>query len=286
MGRASLTIIALAIAALASPLAQQAPDAARVLLVTVADALNRPIVDLDVDDFVVSQGDERREIFAVWIADYPIVLLVDNSATSQEDLAAARQAAARFVARIGDRAVAVLTLTQPAAVLASFDDTRETVLARVEDMPAAPASPLAPLQALATAAQMIRETGTSFSSIVLMSARPLGAEEAEPPGFLTSFLESRAILHVVSMGVSGTSLGSPTLRSEGLLRSLANRTGGRHALIYSPVSFQVALDQIADRLATEMMIEYLVSSNEPSDLEVRVGATVPGARVHGLGVSR
>jgi hypothetical protein len=271
--------------ALASPIAQQTPDSARVLLVTVTDPQNQPVVDIDVGDFVVSQGDERREVFSVWMADYPLVVLLDNSAAAGDDVARVRTAAARFVARVGDRAVAVLTLTDPASPLASFDDTRETVLARIEEMPTATTA-IAPLQALAAAAQMIRETGTPFSSIVLISAAPFAVEQVEPTGFLTAFIESRAILHVVSKGVSAGATGPPAFGSGDVLRSLATRTGGRHALIYSAASFQVALDQIADRLATEMMIEYMVPSEARNDQDVRVGITVPGARVHGLRVSR
>jgi hypothetical protein len=272
----------LAVALLEAVVLPQQPDTAGILLVTVVDAQNQPTVNLDAADFVVSQGDEPREVFAVRIADYPLVLLLDNGADAAGDLPVIRAAAARFVERIGERAVAVLTLSDPPSVLASFEDDRETVIHRIESMPAAATTARAPLHALGAASEMLREGGAQFSAIVLVSAAPLEAGQTEPTGFLTSFLESRAILHVVTKGASP--LPGQT-DSEGILRNMAERSGGRHLLIYSTASFQIALDQLADRLGAEMLVEYLTPAGAPRG-DVRVGVKMPGARVRGIGVNR
>jgi hypothetical protein len=71
-----------------------------------------------------------------------------------------------------------------------------------------------------------------------------------------------------------------------MLRTLADRSGGRHLMIYSSASFQVALDQLADRLGRELLVEYLTPVGGADEGEVRVGVKVPGARVRGLGVAR
>jgi hypothetical protein len=259
--------------------AGQAVQTGGTLLVSVVDRANQPRVDFDAADFVVSQGNEPREVVAVRVADYPLVLLLDTG----EDLDAIRPAATRFVERVGDRAVAVLTLADPPATIASFEDSRGTVLSRIAGAEPSVSPARAPLQALAAAARLIREADAPFSAIVLVSAAPLEDEHPEPPGFLTAFVESRAILHVVTRGVSGPAAGTD---NEAMLRSLANRSGGRHLLIYSSASYQVALDQMADRLGMELLVEYLTPVGRVEEGEVRVGVKVPGARVRGLGVAR
>jgi hypothetical protein len=286
MARASLAAIVLTVAAAAVPSAQQGFGTGRILLALVTDARNRPIVDLDVTDFVVSQGGARAEVLAARVADYPLVVLIDDAPGASSDLPALRSAVGRLVARVGERAIAVLTLNNPPAVIASFDEPRTTILERIEALSVAPDAGRAPLQALARAATMLRETETPFSAIVVVSAAPLETPQEEPPGFLAAFFESRAVLHVVRKGAALSPGGLPPSRYEALLSELANRTGGQHSVIYTGASFQIALDQLADRLASEMMVEYLVPQEKENDRDVRVGVTLPGARVRGLGVSR
>ena len=55
-------------------------------------------------------------------------------------------------------------------------------------------------------------------------------------------------------------------------------------MVYSAASYQSALDRLAERLTSEMMIEYIVpAGSKPND--VKVGVRLIGARVRGLGVA-
>ena len=78
----------------------------------------------------------------------------------------------------------------------------------------------------------------------------------------------------------------PGATSRGLtaIRSLAEQTHGEFTSIYTAASYQSALDRLADRLSTEMMVEYLVP-NGSKPVDVKVGVRIPGARVRGLGVA-
>jgi hypothetical protein len=68
------------------------------------------------------------------------------------------------------------------------------------------------------------------------------------------------------------------------LRAIAEQTRGEYTTIYSAASYQAALDRLADRLTSELMIEYLVPvGSKPND--VKVGVRLVGARVRGLGVA-
>lgn len=267
---------------------QAQPMTGRILLATVSDARNRALVGLGPEDFVIDEGGEAREVFAVNMADYPVVVLIDNGAGTPGDFDAIRAATARFVSRIGQRTVVLGTLADPPTMLTSFDDDRAAVLARLEAMAAGPPSRPMPLQALANTARRIREAEAMFSAIVVVQAPRVNEEQTwEEPALITAIVESRAIIHLVTKASSMPPPGQqPAATGDGLLRDLAGQSGGQTATIYSAGSYEIALDRVADRLATEMMIEYLVPPGSQPGGAAMVGVRVPGARVRGLGVSR
>jgi hypothetical protein len=198
-------------------------------------------------------------------------------------MATMTSALGRFVTRIGERAVAVGTLTDPTATLASFDDPRPTVLDRIARIAGGRTAPPMALLAAANGARLIRESGTPFSAIVILSAQSISASQASDREYLSPILESRAAVYVIASrqapppGAAG--------QADDVLRALAEQTGGQYTTIYSPVSYSVALDRLADQLATEMMIEYLVPPGGAGG-DVRVGVRIPGATARGLGVSK
>ena len=105
---------------------------------------------------------------------------------------------------------------------------------------------------------------------------------------VTPILESRATVHVVGRRAAATP--DPNQQADALsdvLRELATLTHGQYTPIYAAASYAIALDRLADRLATEMMIQYLAPQGaaSASGSNVRVGVKIPGARVTGLGVS-
>jgi hypothetical protein len=68
------------------------------------------------------------------------------------------------------------------------------------------------------------------------------------------------------------------------MRALAEQSRGEFTTIYSAASFQSALDTLADRLSSELMIEYIVPvGSKPND--VKLGVRLAGVRVRGLGVA-
>ena len=265
---------------------QPAAGTGRAVLATVVDARGRTIVDLDVDDFVVEESGEPREVFGVRIADYPVVVLLDNGAEAKGDFEAIRRAAERFVGRIGDRAVALGTLADPPDLLTTFDDTREAVLEAVAQMRLSASPWLLPLQAIANGARAIGESGASFAAIIVISSPYSVARETEPPALLTPILQTGAKVHMVARRPADQASQTATARYEALLREISGQTQGQFTPIYSAGSYVVALDRLADRMAVEMLVEYYVPPGSPVDPTVRVGVKVPGARVLGLGVAR
>jgi hypothetical protein len=96
--------------------AQQDPGG-RTLLATVVDRSGKAQVDFEADDFLINENGTPREVLDVHIADYPIVLLIDDGDAAA--LPIIKRAAARFVARIGERPVVVGTLSNPDAIRAT-----------------------------------------------------------------------------------------------------------------------------------------------------------------------
>jgi hypothetical protein len=92
------------------------------------------------------------------------------------------------------------------------------------------------------------------------------------------------MVHIVAKNTSGWSVAGGAQPRGNMLRALANETRGEFTTIYSQASYQAALDHLSDRLAAEMLIEYIVPPGTPRSDDVKLGVRLPGARVNGLGV--
>ena len=167
-------------------------------------------------------------------------------------------------------------------MLTTFEDDRQTVLARLRAAALDNSAGSFLLQGAALAAQTIHATGTLFSCIVILSATPSDASPAATDEMIAAVVDSNATLHVIASRPGRTAAG--VQRSNPPLRALAEQSRGEFTIIYSAASYQAALDRLADRLSSEMMIEYLVPvGSKPND--VKVGVRIIGARVRGLGVA-
>jgi hypothetical protein len=257
----------------------------RIILAAVTDSRGQPLTSLTEDDFVVHEGGEPREVLSARLADYPVVVLVDNGGAGGAGLNAILSAAGRFVARLGrGRAVAVGPLAEPAMPLTSFEDERAVVASTLDGLGPAPSDANLFVQAIAHAAGVIRATEAPFSAVVVIAAADLEAPVPAAATVLTPVLSGRTAVHVIARATApgrGAAVGS----LGDTLRVLSEQSRGQFTPIYSGVSYQAALDRLADRLAAEMMVEFLVPPGAAVG-DVKVGVRIPGARVTGLGVSR
>ena len=267
---------------------QAQTGASRLMLAAVTDARGHSVVDVGADDFVVQEGTASREILSVRIADYPVLVLLDTRA-SAEDFALMQRAATHFVERLGnDRPVIAGAFGATPIALTSFEDERQTVLERLNalqpaeratagDATGSGSNPSRLLAAASHAADTLRATGSLFSSIVVLSANAEG-NDAVTPATVAPIVESGAIVHVIALQTPAGAPVSPAVRT------IVNQTRGELTPIYAAASYQAALDRLVDRLATEMLIEYLVPPGS-KPIDAKVGIRLPGARVRGLGVA-
>jgi len=275
--RSAIALVMAAVIAGGAPSAGRQTPASRLVLASVTDGQGRPLVDLDPDDFVISENGQRCEVVAAFGADYPVIVLVDNSSEARSDLDTIRSAVVRFLSRVGERLVAVGTVTDPPAMLTSFDDERSAVLARVEQLSASQTPVLMPIEAVALAAKAVKENGSPFSAIIVVSAHSIDAAQPQNTRLLPDIFDSGAVVHVVSRA------SAPRTQAD-LLRDLADQTRGNFTTVFSAPSYTVALNNLADRLGTEMMVEYFAPPGPAG--EVQIGVRIPGAHVRGLRVSK
>jgi hypothetical protein len=275
-------LLALVSLIMQSPPAESQTGASRVALATVLDPKNHPILDVGVDDFVIQESGAAREVLSVRPADYPIVLMLDTGTDARGDFPMIRKAAAHFLERVGQRPVAVGTFGGTPTLVAGLEDDREAVTARIAGLAAPTNAPSALLQGAALAAQTIRATGALFSAIVVLSSSSLDASGGSLDPMIASIIDSNAILHVVANRAVQATAGG--FRPAAAIRALAEQSRGEFTVIYSAASFQSALDTMADRLSSELMIEYIVPvGSKPND--VKLGVRLVGAHVRGLGVA-
>ena len=256
--------------------------ASRVSLAVVTDPRNRPVVDIGADDFVIQEAGAAREVLSVRPADYPIVILFDTSAGARDDVATIRKAVERFIDRIGDRPVAVGTFGDTPVMIATFEDDRSALGPKLDAAIANPHGQSVLTRGAALGGQTIRAVQPLFAAIVIVSAAPLDEMPDTSEEVLAPIIDSGAVVHVIA-NRAGTGAGAAA-RAVTAIRSLAEQTHGDFTSIYTAASYQSALDRLADRLSTEMMVEYLVP-NGSKPIDVKVGVRIPGARVRGLGVA-
>jgi hypothetical protein len=271
-------VLALALGAADSPVQT---GASRVSLAVVTDPRNRPIVDIGADDFVIQEAGAARDVLSVRPADYPVVILFDTSAGARDDVATIRKAVERFIDRIGDRPVAVGTFGDTPVMITTFEDDRSALGPKLDAAIANPHGQSMLTRGAALGGQTIHAVQPLFAAIVIVSAAPLDAMPDTSEEVLAPIIDSGAVVHVIA-NRAGSGVGAA--QAVTAIRSLAEQTHGDFTSIYTAASYQSALDRLADRLSTEMMIEYLVP-NGSKPIDVKVGVRIPGARVRGLGVA-
>lgn len=255
--------------------------AARTVLAAVVDARSRPVVDVSPDDFVVKEGEQEREVLDVHVADYPLALLLDDR-PGVGAIASIRSAARRFIQRVGERPIALFRLSDATTPLTTLDDARPVVLDRVGALAEGTATSTSPLDTVANAAAMLKDSGAPFSAVVIVAGGPFDATAAVRGELLPQVIESGAAVHVVQAQPASTGAMDAATTPD-LLKLIAEQTRGQFTPIFSSASYDAALDRLADRLAIELMLQYLTTDG-PSPGDVRVGIRRPGAQVVGLGV--
>ncbi len=250
----------------------------RTILLAVENGRGQPVIDLLPDDFVIEEGGQRREVLDTRLADYPVVLLVDNGIAAQSAASQIHDAAVGFIDRLGARPLALGRLSSPPAILTGIGDGRDAVASALDELSTSPARSSLML-GIAAAARLVTAGHFPFSAIVALSEDPTDAGLRAPDQIMQVVADSRATLYVIARRQDLRDAASAGLAS------LAEQTGGSFTRIFTPASYAAALDEVADRLTTELLVEFLEPTGaSPSD-DVRVGVRLRGAKVRAIGIT-
>ena len=194
----------------------------------------------------------------------------------------ASAAVTRFIARIGQRPVALGTLSTRGRVVATFDDERADVLVASRDARAATVGAAVPApgdrqRRARTSARAARRSPPSSSS----PRRSMGS--ADRPSRTPARRSSRAAPQSTSIARTARRSGDARRMHPTCFASSPSRPADSTRGIYATASYAVALDRLADRLADGNDDGLLVPPGPPAG-DVRVGARIPGARVMGWAV--
>jgi len=280
-----LAVAAAVAASSASPASPLQIGASRTTLATVTDPKNRPLLDVGPDDFVIQEDGTLREILSVRVADYPVVVMLDGASEARGGFSQLHRAVDRFIERLGPRPVAIGMLSDPPAMLTTFDDDRQVIAQRLGAVSADPRARSLLLEGAALGGRVIQGVSPLFSALVLISATPFDGTRGPVAELVGPIVDSGAVVHLIAHRSAETLGGGPGMgRTTQVLRALAQQTRGGFTPIYSPASYQAALDRLAERLTSELLIEYLVPVRSKAS-DVKIGIRVPGAKVRGLGVA-
>jgi hypothetical protein len=278
----------------ASPAAAEQIGASRLALALVADSRNHPVVDIGPDDFVIQEANDAREILSVRVADYPIVVLLDTSVRARADFSQIRKSVARLVDRLGQRPIVIGTIGGVPKLISGFDEGDEhssdhrELFERLDALEATGASDNQPLRGAALAAEALRQTGSLFSAIIIVTTSPVDPSAGPGEDLVGPIVDSGAIVHIITnrgtLGAVGAAGVGAGLKSNAILHSIVDQTHGEYTPIYSAASYQAAIDHLAERLVNELIVEYLVPVGSKA-ADVKIGVRLRGTHVRGLGVA-
>ena len=160
------------------------------LTASVSDRNGRALRSLKADDFTIYEDGARQRIehFAATEEPFTLLLLLDISGSTHDDIELMKRAARNFLAelRFDDR-VGVIVFSRDVEMIGEFTDPRATLIAAIEKI--APPSPSA-------TSRFSTATGTSFYDALYLG---LGDSALKP-------IEGRKAIVCMSDGVDSTSL--------------------------------------------------------------------------------
>jgi len=234
------------------------------LNVTVTDAARRYVGDLNRDDFVVLEEGAPQNVVFFRKTDVPLALalLLDTSASMEQALATAQEAAIGFARQLGPADVAMLIdFDSKVQVLAHFTSDRSELEEAVRRTMAGGSTSLynavyVALKELSRIKLEDEQQGLRRRAIVLLS-------DGEDTSSLVSFdelldLASRSDTMIYTIGLgSADSSGRRTFQdAQFVLRRLAQQTGGRAFFPQAAKDLAGVYGEIRDELSSQYLLAY------------------------------
>jgi Ca-activated chloride channel family protein len=279
MGRAFFLVVlaaaALAPDALTEDLRAQSPGArfragvdAVLLSVTVTDANQRHVTDLDRVDFTVYEEGVPQELTFFRKADVrlALALVIDSSASMEEAMGTAQEAAIGFVRQLQPGDVAsVVDFDSRVRVVAEFNDDRNVLEEAIRSTVPGGSTSLynavyIALKELGKIRLSDEQEGLRRRAIVLLS-------DGEDTSSLVSFDQALdaasradAVIYTIGLGVGGPGTRKTAEDASFVLTRLAQRTGGRAFFLAQARDLARVYRDIREELSSQYVLAYMSSS--------------------------
>jgi Ca-activated chloride channel homolog len=231
--------------------------------VSVSDANNRLTAGLQIDNFQVFDSGVRQEVKFFTSEDTPISvgLVVDASSSMADRLAAAKQAAARFLRQANpEDEIFLETFNDRAEIPLNFTNRFEEIQNRV--LFQTPRGRTGLLDAVVLALQHMRKAANRRRVLLLITD---GAENASR--YSTSevtALARESDVAVYSIGAFDRTTEGPNdlvdTAARRLLQDLAAVSGGRVCPAVTPDAFSICAEKIAEELHHQYVLGYYSSA--------------------------
>jgi VWFA-related protein len=279
--------IVFALAALAEPSGAQrtarASDArTRDIYVSVVDNRGKAVTGLTAADFTVREDGVAREVLNAGPATEPLTisLLVDDSAAADEAIPFMRDALASFVTRLAGKAeIAVATIGERPTSQIDYTTSTEALKKAVTRIFQRTGAGAYFLDGVIEVSRGLQKREAKRPTIVAITTQGPEFSNRSYQQVLEVLLASGAALHVLDLGQPSSSLADEMRNRNVVIAEGTEKTGGRRDQVLALSGLTDRLDQVAD----ELLNQYVVQYGRPDQLippeKVQVSVTRPGLTV-------
>jgi Ca-activated chloride channel family protein len=286
-------LVVAAAAAAAVPLGARAGQVFRggtdmvILSVTVSDARNRPITDLEQPNFRVYEDGVPQEVTLFTRDPQPIALslLIDASTSMEEKLTVAKEAAIGFTKRLRPGDVEqIIAFNDDVDIRQTFTGEVARLERAIRDIHTSGSTALytaiyVALSELTTNRATAQPDEIRRQAIVVLSDGEDTTSLLRYEDVLDRSNRAGVAIYAIGLREKKTGNGGPTQGADFALRSLTQASGGRIFFVSDAAELPAIYGQIADELASQYVIGY-VSRNPRRDggwRQVTVRTDRPGA---------
>jgi Ca-activated chloride channel homolog len=233
------------------------------LNVTVRDEANRPVNDLNPQDFVVFEDGRPQTIAMISAERIPLSLslLLDSSASMDRELALAQSAVIGFVQHLQPHDLAsVIDFDNQVRILQPFTNDRALLGRAVERASASGATALfnalyVALKDLARA-HVISQADVRRQAIIVVSDGEDTHSVIDFEDVLDTAKRSQTVIYTIGLGVANNGKSRRPVPNAFVLRRLATETGGEAFFPGSADELAPIYQKVARELATQYLVAY------------------------------
>jgi VWFA-related protein len=255
----------------------------RDIYVSVVDGAGKPVTGLTAADFTVREDGVAREVVSAAPATEPLTisLLVDDSQAATDAIQFMRDALLSFVQRLSGKAeIAVATIGERPTIQLDYTTSTEALKKAVTRIFQRTGSGAYLLDGIVDVSRGLQKREAKRPTIVAITSE-------EGPEFsnrayqqvLDALLSSGAALHVLALGQPSSSQTDEMRNRNIVIAEGTDKTGGRRDQVLALSGLTDRLNQVADELTNQYVVQY----GRPEQLippeKVQVSVTRPGLTV-------